>query len=118
MHQAKSQDFSLKNHTYVIRDSIIGTVLGIVLGFIIDIIFPLPNKDEYFLLTIVLLLVQIILDAIILFYYSFLYKTFFKNEPDSFYGFSVFTVLFFLTQQQMLYRLAKIYRHFLNKSMD
>ncbi len=112
------KEFSVRNHFFVIRDSILASFLGIILGFIVDIIFPLPNKDENFFKSALFIIIQIILDGIILYYYALLYKITFNDLPDIFYGFSVFTVIFFLTQQQLLYRLAKIYYHFTNKSLD
>lgn len=102
---------NIKTHSYVLRDCIMATILAVVLGFLVDIIFPLPNKKETMLKSVVLLLLQAALDSIIIFYYASVYKIIFKNEPDIFYGYSVFVTLFFLSQQQLLFRLERIYFH-------
>jgi hypothetical protein len=94
---------------YVLRDALIFSVIGIVLGFLIDFIFPEPHTTESHALAFFYVILQIVIDAFIVFFISELYTMVFGQEADTYIGFSVFTVIFFLVQVQLLQRLNNLY---------
>lgn len=108
---------NLKGHFYVFRDSILAIIFGIVLGFVLDIFFPEPKKSENFWTTTFLLGLQILISGFILYYYSVFYYYFYGSEVDTYLGFSVFSVIFFLVQTQLLNRLDLIYKHMSGKDL-
>ena len=98
-----------KNDWYVLRDCFIAIILGIILGFLIDIIFPFPRNIDSFWKAFFLTIIQLTVDGFIVYYYSIIFEYFFKNDSDAYRGFTVFSVLFFLVQIQLLQRLQYLY---------
>lgn len=104
-----TEKHQFKNDWYVLRDCFIAIIMGILLGFIIDFIFPFPKKIDSFTRAFLLTVIQLTIDGFIVYYYSIIFEYLFKNESDAFRGFTVFSVLFFLVQMQLLQRLDYLY---------
>jgi hypothetical protein len=95
---------------FVLRDAILFAVAGITLGFIIDLFFTDPTRDETIPQTIILILLQTIVCATIVWFIAKAYEKTFGSDPDQFYGLTMFSVLFFLVQVQLFERVAVLYQ--------
>ena len=93
-------------------DILIFVALAIILGIIIDLIFPEPDDTEEMRVTFFLLFSQIFVDSIIVYFLGFGYEKLVNRDPDLYYGFTLFIVLFFLVQLQLLNRLKRFYLFF------
>ena len=114
----KSDRLDLKYSFYIIRDSLIFGILGVILGFVVDLIFPLPNKNDSIVKTTILMFIQIAVSAIIIFFIAEMYTLIFGYNSDKFYGFTMFTVIFFLSQYQLINRLNILYVKLTGKSFE
>lgn len=90
---------------HVLLNVLIFAVLGILLGFTVDYIFPPPTDDEGVGILWVLILTQIVFTAILIYYIDRLYEYVFGVDSDTYFGMTIFMLLFFLVQQQLFYRL-------------
>lgn len=101
----------------VIFDAFIFAVLGIILGFLIDMIFPEPNPNDTTARLIMLTLAQIVITIYITFVVDETYIELFGVDSDTFLGFTAFTIIFFLVQQQLLTRLKIVYNRLTGKDL-
>jgi len=99
------------NFIYFFTDSILFVILALTLGYIIDVFIKVPSKNEPLSQSILLLLLQIIIGMIVIYIIDYLFENFNGRSSISFFGLTIFTVLFFLTQQQLLKRITLIYHH-------
>lgn len=110
---------TFKNNWLVLRDCVIAIICGIVLGFIVDFIFPYPKKNENFWLALFLVILQLTVCSFIVYYYGELFAYFFGEEDsDDYRGFTVFGVLFFIVQVQLLYRLNILFKSLTGRNFD
>jgi len=100
----------LINNWDVFRDIFIAIFMGIMLGFLIDVIFPMPKKLDSGLKTASLIILQVIIDGFVVYYYGLLFMWIFGVDADHHRGFTIFGVLFFLVQCQLLVRLNYLFR--------
>lgn len=94
---------------YVIRDSIIFGSLGIIFGLLIDLIFSRPKSEESLIQALVLVFVQLIICGIIIYFISLFYESAFGYNADEYIGLTIFTVIFFLVQVQLLDRISEVF---------
>lgn len=102
----------------ILRDALLFSVLAVILGFLIDYLFPLPNKNESTLKTIFLIALQIVIGAITVYLVAEIYTYIFGYDPDRYFGFTMYTVVYFLVQIQLLYRLNMLYIKMTGKSFE
>jgi len=99
------------NFSEVIFDTVLFAILAIAFGYIIDVIIPFPKQNESAIKCILLVMLQIIISGVFLFLISKLYENSVHRDPDLYYGVSMFIVLFFLVQGQLIKRLQTIYQY-------
>lgn len=90
-------------------DIVVLTYMAMFFGFLVDIIFPTPNPREPFHRTFALLWIQILVDALICVFVAKGWEQLVDHDPDEYYAFTIFTVVFFLVQTQLFDRLTIFY---------
>lgn len=100
---------SWSENWYIFRDCSLAALVGITCGFVIDLFFPVPSREESAFRLIIMIIFQILISSFILFYLAQLYIIVFRTDPDFHYGFSIFSVIFYLVQVQLLDRLNILY---------
>ena len=101
-------------------ETLIGAILGIVLGFIVDLLFSSPNTDESVSRLIFMILLQVIVDATIIFLVMMAmekFKMFNQDELEGMVGYLIFTVLFFMVQTGLLMRMRMLYHQITGKTL-
>lgn len=83
-------------------------ILGIVLALVVDMLIKPPKVGEPIQITIIWLVLQLVLAAIIITLVVKLAPRIINREPDEFGGLTIFVLLFFAAQEQFRYRLSKI----------
>lgn len=106
------------NNWYVLRDCLIASVAGIILGYVIDFFFPLPKKAHSAWFSLLMIMLQVLIDGFVVYYYGEIFTFFFGQDPDSYRGFTVFGVLFFLVQIQLLTRLNYVFQAITGRSFE
>jgi len=94
---------------WLLIDIFLFSFLAVIFGILVDAIFPEPGENETFTETCILLILQILLDGILVYILGFGYESVVQRDPDLYYGFTIFTVIFFLVQLQLLSRLRILY---------
>lgn len=112
--QSKDLSYGL----YVLVDALIAIFFGISIGFFLDLLFPYPHSKENGFLLIFILILQLLITSLIMFYYSAIYKHLFNVDPDKYLCFTMFSIILFLSQSQMTYRLSLFYTMITGKSFD
>lgn len=102
---------------FLIRDALIFGIIGLILGFLVDLVFPLPQDGESVWTTIVLILAQIIICVIIVYYVDKAYEKVFGYDSSLYMGFTIFVVLFFLGQIQLLNRAEVVFNTITGKHL-
>lgn len=95
---------------HIILNALFFGALAIFLGFIIDYIFSNPEDNESTLTLFILIMLQIVITAVIIYYVDFIYEKVIGIDSDDYFGFTMFTVIFFLVQEQLFDRLSIFYR--------
>ena len=111
MSEYKEHRFYLCYLPNVIIEGFVFLVLAIFFGFLIDSIFNEPKPQETLSTTIFLIIFQVLLDAIVVFYLGELYTLIFHRDPDIFVDITTFGLVFFLVQIQLQNRLNILYTH-------
>ena len=93
----------------VVRDTLFFSIVAILLGYLIDRIYPPISSDETPSETFLLIIVQILLGALVIFLVFSLYQGRFRSDPDIYLGATIFVVIFFMVQTQLLHRLVNFY---------
>lgn len=101
----------------VIIDALFFTFLGIFLGFLVDLVFPEPKESDSTVFLIILTFVQIVLTIYISFLIDSVYSDLIGIDSDTYLGFTAFTIIFFLVQQQLLTRLAIVYNRLTGRKL-
>ena len=112
--QSKDLSYSF----YVLVDALIAIFFGIFIGFFLDLLFPYPHEKENGFLLVFILILQLIITSLIMFYYSAIYKSLFKVDADKYLCFTMFSIILFLGQIQMTYRLSLFYTMVTGKTFD
>jgi len=94
-----------------ILDALFFLTLALTLVYIIDIFIRIPSPNEPFYITVITLYIQIIIGMIVLYCIDFIFEKINNRPSTSYFGITVFGVLFFMTQQQLLKRVSIIYHH-------
>lgn len=106
----------VKRRFKLIVETVIGAFLGITLGFFIDVIFKEPSADEKPGQTIGWIILQVFVDALIVWWIVYLVSEYLnrfdQDEYEGMVGYLIFGILFFLVQTQLLARLNKLYSDF------
>lgn len=106
------------NNWYVLRDCLLASIFGILLGYLIDVFFPLPKKAHAVWFSLIMIILQVVIDGFIIYYYGEIFTYFFGRDPDDYRGFTVFGVLFFLVQIQLLTRLNYVFQAITGRSFE
>ena len=106
----------MRDFNILIVDTILFTLLAIFLGFAVDYIFPTYTSDELPLKSFILVMIQVTVGVVITFALMGIYEHYTSRDADSFLGETVFVVIFFLVQTQLLARLDNIYFHLTGRS--
>ena len=109
--------FREKKFKWLLLDMLVFIFLAVIFGVVIDTIFPSPHEKENVWKSFFMFLVQVFIDSIVIFFLGRLYEKLVKRDPDLYYGFTLFVVLFFIVQLQLVTRLKIIYE-FLNPSIQ
>jgi len=84
-------------------------VIGMILGFAIALLFPQFTSDEAWYYSLGYLLLQLLVDAIVIYAVDSAYFLLFGVESDTYIGITVFTQIFFLIQFTMLFRMLNVF---------
>ncbi len=100
----------------VARDAVIFCILGLILGFLVDFLFVDPDPYEYLFETIFYILMQVIICAVIVYCIGQAYEAYFGFDPDTYFGLTMFIVIFFLVQVQLFERVALLFEKITGRS--
>jgi hypothetical protein len=102
--------WSMSVHFYrVMGEVIIFALLAVLLGFTITYMMPDTSPDEPIWSTCLYLILQIIINAVIIFLVDNTYVQLFGFDSDTYIGMTIFTMLLLITQIQIYNRVSKIY---------
>ena len=110
-------EISINDIQWIVWDSFFFTFLGIILGFIFQYLFP-TSRDVNYYLGFFMDVLQIILGTIVIFILNLLYEEYVARDTDTYFGLTVFSVVFFLVQPQLFDRLAGFYQHITNRPLS
>jgi hypothetical protein len=96
----------------VLENSLFFGLAGIVFGFAVDYIFPDPTPTEGYYVLLGLALLQIIVTTLVVYYIDMWYERYMGVDSDTFFGMTMFIVVFFLVQNQLFRRLDLLRRWF------
>jgi len=99
-----------KHFFRIILTAVIFGFLAVLLGFVIDFIFSNPQGTESTCELIIRITFQIILGTLIIYYIDQSFESIFGIDSDTYFGLTIFGVLFFLVQQQLFLRLSILYQ--------
>lgn len=100
-------------HIKLMSETFLGALLGVLLGFFVDLIFPAPRATEKVGATLGWVILQLFIDALLIFYIMLLavrFNFFNQDDVEGMIGYLVFTILFFLVQTQLTARLNKLWK--------
>jgi len=101
----------------VIFDAFIFGLIGIILGFLIDLVFNEPNINDSTFSLFSLSMIQIVVTIFIAYLVDSTYIELIGIDSDTFLGFTAFTIIFFLVQQQLLRRLSLLYKRLTGRNI-
>ena len=84
-------------------------VIGMILGFAVTLLFPQFTPEETWYYSLGYLLLQLLVDAIVIYMIDSAYFLLFGVDSDSFIGITSFTQIFFLIQFTMLFRMLNVF---------
>jgi len=84
-------------------------LVAIIFGFAIALIFPPFTTDEPWYYSFIYLLMELLVDAIVIFALSTAYFMLFGIHANSFIGITVFANVFFMIQETLKQRLENVF---------
>ena len=87
-------------------------VIGMILGFAITLLFPQFVLDEPWYYSLGYVLLQLLVDAILIYMIDSAYFLLFGVDSDAYIGITVFTQIFLLLQFNMLFRMISVFTAF------
>lgn len=94
---------------YVALWAVLAGTLGILAGFAIDMIFPRPDSDEVWWVSYLLIITQITLGVLLIYSLDVFILASHGRDRDLYFEMSVFLLIFFLAQNQLLERLKRLF---------
>lgn len=94
---------------YVALWVILMGTLGILAGFAMDMIFPKPSTDEVWWVSYLLIITQITLGALLIYAIDVFMLAAHRRDRDLYFEMSIFLLIFYLSQNQLLERLNRLF---------
>lgn len=97
---------------YTLLEVFVFSLFAIALAYSIDRVIPEPPPDEPTITNFLLLITQIYVTVIILFWMKYVYEQIFERNMNTNYGEMIFSVVFFVAQPQIFDRIKMLYASF------
>lgn len=107
---AVSNGSGYKHFINVVVCAFVFGIFAIALGFAVDFFFQEPKESESTPRLVVLILLQLIITTLVIYYFDILFEAVLGYDSDVYFGLTIFCVIFFLVQTQMLHRLSILYK--------
>lgn len=92
-------------------------IFAIALGFAVDYFFQEPDDNESTTKLVILIFLQLIITALVIYYFDILFEAVLGHDSDVYFGLTIFCVIFFLVQTQMLHRLSILYKRITGRNI-
>lgn len=107
----------MRHFNMVVMCAFVFGIFAIGLGFAVDYLFQEPRETESTPRLIFMILLQLIVTALIIYYFDMLFEAVLGHDSDVYFGLTIFCVIFFLVQLQMLNRLSLLYKRLTGRSI-
>jgi hypothetical protein len=104
--------------TRVVIEVFFFCLLALVLGFTVTLLFPPFSLEETWYMSLIYIILQIFVDAVLIYVLDTAYFALFGIDSDAFIGLTTFVNVFFIMQIPLTYRMLNVYTTYTGQEID
>lgn len=104
--------------TRVVIEVFFFALIAMALGFTVTLLFPPFAASEPWYMSLIYIILQVLVDAVLIYILATAYFALFGVDADSFVGLTTFVNVLFITQIPLTYRMLNIYTPYTGQEID